>query len=39
MNAFLFLLTFWHETPAMATEDDIAALVWKIIELIKEKKA
>ena len=35
MTAFLFLLTFWHETPAMATEDDIAALVWKVGRTLK----
>lgn len=27
MLAFLFFLTFWHETPAMATDDDIDKLV------------
>lgn len=35
MIAFLFLLTFWHETPAMATDDDIAALVWKVGRTLK----
>lgn len=35
MTAFLFLLTFWHETPAMCSNDDIAALVWKVGRTLK----
>ena len=35
MIALTLLLAFWHETPAMATDDDIAALAWKVGRTLK----